>query len=185
MFPSGSPSSSSVPNSTSILSCSFLASMDVQLFVFICFVHQDLPNHSPSCCSLGTIRKPSMSMVHQVGFIIFDLEQRIYSILNIFSFKIRIKNYRGIQAHFWYCWETLQWVWMNEGDLENFYTWGVREIEFWVVFIIENSIKLHKMVCTPAYVKCKGVPKGRCTKVRECRICRNFDDGSINEAPSN
>jgi hypothetical protein len=74
VFPKGSPSSSTVPNSTSILSHSCLASMEVRLFVYICFVHWDLPNHSPSCCSLGTIGKPSMSRVHQVGFIIFDLE---------------------------------------------------------------------------------------------------------------
>ncbi len=38
---------------------------------------------------------------------------------------------------------------------------------------------------TPVYVKCKGVPKGRCAKVSECQISRNFHAGSINVAPSN
>jgi hypothetical protein len=35
-------------------------------------------------------------------------------------------------------------VGFNEGDLKFFETYGVRDIEFWVFFVIGNSIKLQE-----------------------------------------
>jgi hypothetical protein len=45
-------------------------------------------------------------------------------------------------GRFWVLLESPQGVGLNEGDLE--FRYGVRDIEFLIVFVIENSIKLQK-----------------------------------------
>jgi hypothetical protein len=44
--------------------------------------------------------------------------------------------------------ESPGWVGFKEGDLEAFRPKDdARDIGFWVIFVIENSIKLHKKYC--------------------------------------
>ncbi len=41
--------------------------------------------------------------------------------------------------------ESSRWVGFNEGFWGKKKTWGVEDIEFWVIFVIGNSTKLQTM----------------------------------------
>jgi hypothetical protein len=71
------------------------------------FVHE-IPNHGASCHDLGTIGKPSIIMVHQVDFIMFQpIMEKLLTIEQIFNENL-FKSKLEIIGEFGYTFDILE-----------------------------------------------------------------------------
>jgi hypothetical protein len=77
-------------------------------------IFQTMSPPPPPRYTIGTIRKPLMSKVHQGGFImlrlimqeLLNIEQyaRVFEFFSKKILKIKTKHFREIGASSWYCW---------------------------------------------------------------------------------
>jgi hypothetical protein len=137
----------------------YLWSLFVCLFLF-CFVcHFEISQTTaPLAMLLVSLESSQWVGVHWFGFTMFQPTTMEIQLLNIerffteSSFKWKTKNYREVGACSSYCWKALDerdiikaiWKFL---DLKV----GARDIEFWVVFIIESQEGFIRCFSFPQY----------------------------------